>query len=96
MDKTSVQHLHFVRIARGRLGSVGQPTLSTAPTSAVSVDLPGTVLGVIAVPLPLVSGTADLSRRVVAVDAVEELCGFVIEVRLIVGGADDRAVSAGR
>src|SRR5271157_2953222 len=43
--------------------------------------------------LPLVSGTTNLSRRFVAVDPVEKLCGFVIEVRLIVGGADDRAVS---
>ena len=28
-----------------------------------------------------------------SVDTVEELCGFVIKVRLIVGGADDRAIS---
>jgi len=43
--------------------------------------------------LPLVSRAANLSRRFVAVDPVEELGGFVIEVRLIVGSADDRAIS---
>ena len=48
---------------------------------------------VASMPLPLVSRTTNLSRRFVAVDAVEELRGFVIEVGLIVGGADDRAVS---
>jgi len=43
--------------------------------------------------LPLVSGTTNLARQLIAVDAVEELRGFVIEVGLIVGGADDSAVS---
>src|SRR5208337_1841348 len=43
--------------------------------------------------LPLVSRAANLSRRFVAVDPVEKLRGFVIEVRLIVGSADDRAIS---
>ena len=64
---------------------------SSTLTSGVSVDLPGTVF--IATPISLDSGTVDLSSRVVAVDPAEEVCGLVIEMRLIVGGADDRAIS---
>ena len=43
-------------------------------------------------PASVVSGTADLTGKVVTVDGVEELPGSVAEVRLIVGRADDGAV----
>src|SRR4051812_4366560 len=49
--------------------------------------------GVITMPFLKVSWTPDHSRRFVAVDAAEELDGSVVQLRLVVGSADDRAVT---